>query len=138
MTLFCNFTRQEGPPETAPDARRAKDNGKSKYGTTNQSNMKTKKSGILILFLCIFCVVGCDNDDKKGREVTDYKEYILTVASRKVPGAVKKELSDEWIPFGNIEGFDFEEKLYRTLQKPVPRCRSKNGCRFFHNRHITK
>lgn len=24
--------------------------------------------------------------------------------------AVKKELSDEWIPFGNIEGFDFEEK----------------------------
>lgn len=97
--------------------------------------MKTKKSGILILFLCIFCVVGCDNDDKKGREVTDYKEYILTVASRKVPGvltsdghnyltdvyAVKKELSDEWIPFGNIEGFDFEEKLYRTLQKPVPR-----------------
>mgnify|MGYP001028974312 FL=1 len=152
MTLFCNFTRQEGPPETAPDARRAKDNGKSKYGTTNQSNMKTKKSGILILFLCIFCVVGCDNDDKKGREVTDYKEYILTVASRKVPGvltsdghnyltdvyAVKKELSDEWIPFGNIEGFDFEEKLYRTLQKPVPRCRSKNGCRFFHNSHITK
>lgn len=124
MTLFCNFTRQEGPPETAPDARRAKDNGKSKYGTTNQSNMKTKKSGILILFLCIFCVVGCDNDEKKGREVTDYKEYILTVASRKVPGvltsdghnyltdvyAVKKELSDEWIPFGNIEGFDFEEK----------------------------
>lgn len=86
--------------------------------------MKTKKSGILILFLCIFCVVGCDNDEKKGREVTDYKEYILTVASRKVPGvltsdghnyltdvyAVKKELSDEWIPFGNIEGFDFEEK----------------------------
>ena len=24
--------------------------------------------------------------------------------------AVKKELSDEWITFGNIEGFDFEEK----------------------------
>ena len=110
--------------------------------------MKTKKSGILILFLCIFCVVGCDNDEKKGREVTDYKEYILTVASRKVPGvltsdghnyltdvyAVKKELSDEWIPFGNIEGFDFEEKLYRTLQKPVPRCRSKNGCAFPHTR----
>jgi hypothetical protein len=43
MTLFCNFTRQEGPPETAPDARRAKDNGKSKYGAKNQSNMKTKK-----------------------------------------------------------------------------------------------
>lgn len=91
MTLFCNFTRQEGPPETAPDARRAKDNGKSKYGAKNQSNMKTKKSGILILFLCIFCVVGCDNDDKKGREVTDYKEYILTVASRKVPGVLTSD-----------------------------------------------
>ena len=73
MTLFCNFTRQEGPQETAPDARRAKDNGKSKYGAKNQSNMKTKKSGILILFLCILCVVGCDNDDKKGREVTAYR-----------------------------------------------------------------
>lgn len=68
MTLFCNFTRQEGPPETAPDARRAKDNGKSKYGAKNQSNMKTKKSGILILFLCIFCVVGCDNDEKKDEK----------------------------------------------------------------------
>lgn len=91
MTLFYNFTRQEGPPETAPDARRAKDNGKSKYGTTNQSNMKTKKSGILILFLCIFCVVSCDNGDKKGREVTDYKEYILTVASGKVPGVLTSD-----------------------------------------------
>ena len=53
--------------------------------------MKTKKSGILILFLCILCVVGCDNDDKKGREVTDYKEYILTVASKKVPGVLTSD-----------------------------------------------
>lgn len=30
--------------------------------------MKTKKSGILILFLCIFCVVGCDNDEKKDEK----------------------------------------------------------------------
>lgn len=113
--------------------------------------MKTKKSGILILFLCIFCVVGCDNDEKKGREVTDYKEYILTVASRKVPGvltsdghnyltdvyAVKKELSDEWIPFGNIEGFDFEEK-YECKIKISETIIGQTKCALFTNEMCKK
>lgn len=79
--------------------------------------------GIFLLFLFTFSFISCDNDDEEGRKVTDYKEYNLTVASKKVPGvltscgneyltdvyAVKKEQSNEWIAFGEIEGLDFEE-----------------------------
>lgn len=48
--------------------------------------MKTKKIGILILFLCIFGFIGCDNKDEEDEKVTDYKEYALTIASKKIPG----------------------------------------------------
>lgn len=87
--------------------------------------MKTKSLfGILMLFLCSFCFVSCDSDDEEeGRKVTNYEEYVLTVASKQVPGvllseganvlsevyAVKKEQSEEWSAFGSIEGFEFEE-----------------------------
>ena len=43
--------------------------------------MKTQKLEILILFLCIFGFIGCDNKDEEGEKVTDYKEYSLTIAS---------------------------------------------------------
>lgn len=80
--------------------------------------------GILLLFLCVFSFISCDKSDEEGRKVTDYKEYILTVASKKVPGvlascgnehltdvyAVKKEQSNEWIAFEEIEGFEFEHE----------------------------
>lgn len=93
--------------------------------------MRTKSLlGILGLFLCIFSITSCDNDDDKGRKITNYKEYILTVASEKVPGvltsdgysfltdvyAVKKELSNEWSSFGNISGFDFEEEYEHKIR----------------------
>lgn len=79
--------------------------------------------GIFLLFLFTFSFISCDNDDEEGRKVTDYKEYNLTVASKKVPGlltscgneyltdvyAVKKEQSNEWIAFGEIKGFEFED-----------------------------
>lgn len=85
--------------------------------------MKTQKLGILILLLCIFSFIGCDNDDEEGKKVTDYKEYALTIASEKVPGvlwsdgfnylsdvyAVKKENVQEWESLGFIDGFEFEK-----------------------------
>ena len=77
-----------------------------------------------ILLMAIFAVVGLTacSDDEEDRKVTDYKEFVLTVASKKVPGvlwsdgrnylsevyAVKKEQSDEWSAFGSIDGFEFE------------------------------
>lgn len=77
---------------------------------------------LLALFFCIFLFSGCANDDD-GRKVTDYKEYLLTVASKKVPGvlssdgsnllrevyAVKFNNSDEWKSHGSIGGFTFEK-----------------------------
>ena len=79
-----------------------------------------------ILLMAMLAVVGltaCSNDDEESRKVTDYKEYVLTVASEKIPGvlwsdgfnylsevyAVKKEQSDEWSAFGSITGFEFEK-----------------------------
>jgi len=87
--------------------------------------MKTQKLEILILFLCIFGFIGCDNKDEEGEKVTvtDYKEYALTIASKKIPGvrwsdgfnylsdvyAVKKENAQEWESLGFIDGFEFEK-----------------------------
>ena len=84
--------------------------------------MRTKDLGILLLFFCTFGFISCDDNDEEGRKITDYKEFVLTVASKKVPGvlwsdgrnylsevyAVKKEQSDGWSAFGFIGGFEFE------------------------------
>lgn len=97
---------------------------KFRHRTINQSNMKTKKLwGILMLFLCTLNLTGCNNEDEEDRQITDYKEYLLTVASQQIPGvgwsdgfnyltdvyAVKKEQSAEWESLSFIEGFEFEE-----------------------------
>ena len=85
--------------------------------------MKTQKLEILILFLCIFGFIGCDNKDEEGEKVTDYKEYSLTIATKKIPGvcwsdgfnylsdvyAVKKENAQEWESLGVIDEFEFEK-----------------------------
>ena len=85
--------------------------------------MRTKELGVLLLFFCVFSFISCDDNDEEGRKVTDYKEYVLTVASEKIPGvlwsdgfnylsevyAVKQEQSDEWSAFGNIDGFELEK-----------------------------
>ncbi len=85
--------------------------------------MKTRFfGGALVLLFCIFSFISCSNDDEEGRKVTDYKELVLTVASKKIPGiimegnsvvselyAVKKEQADEWIAYGDIAGFEYEK-----------------------------
>ena len=53
--------------------------------------MKTQKIEILILFLCIFGFIGCDNKDEEGEKVTNYKEYTLTIASKKIPGVCRSD-----------------------------------------------
>ena len=78
--------------------------------------------GILTLFLCAFSFIGCSNDEEEeGRKITDYKELVLTVASKRVPGvlpgsrvvsdkyAVKKEQDNEWGIYGGIAGFEYEQ-----------------------------
>lgn len=87
--------------------------------------MKTKDflRMMLMAILAIAGVTACSDDDKGGREITDYKEYMLTVASVKLPGvitscgnnvltdvyAVKNEQSSEWEAQGSIGNFEYEE-----------------------------
>ena len=85
--------------------------------------MKTQKLEILILFLCIFGFIGCDNEDEEGEKVIGYKEYTLTIASKKFPRvcgtdgfyylsdvyAIKKENAQEWDSLRFIDGFEFEK-----------------------------
>lgn len=78
---------------------------------------------ISFLFIACLFISACSNDDDRDvRKVTDYKEYTLTVASKKLPGvvtscgnstltdvyAVKNESQSEWQPLGNITKFDYE------------------------------
>lgn len=67
--------------------------------------MKTKKLwGILMLFLCTLNLTGCNNEDEEGRQITDYKEYLLTVASQQIPGV------------GWSDGFNYLTIYSRILQ----------------------
>ena len=44
---------------------------------------------ISFLFIACLFISACSNDDDRDvRKVTDYKEYTLTVASKKLPGVV--------------------------------------------------
>ena len=79
--------------------------------------------GVLTLILCACCFISCSNKEEEGRKVTDYKELVLTIASKKVPGmvwhsgtnyvtevyAVKKGETEEWITYGSIAGFEYEK-----------------------------
>lgn len=88
-----------------------------------KNNMRAKHlCRSLTLLLCAFSFIGCSNDDEEGgRKVTKYKELVLIVASKEVPGvldghnfvsevyAVKNEQADEWVAYDNIAGFEAEK-----------------------------
>ena len=77
--------------------------------------------GIFAALLWTLCLTGCTNDDNEGRKITDYREDILTAASKRVPGvldgynyvsevyAVKKDQADRWNTYGHIAGFEYKE-----------------------------
>lgn len=86
--------------------------------------MRTKYLfGLNLILLCALGFVSCGNEEEEGRKITDYKEYVLVVASKKIPGvrwsdgfnyltdvyAVKKENAEEWESLGFIDGLEFEE-----------------------------
>lgn len=54
--------------------------------------MKTKNLfDIIILFLLTLTFISCDKEDEEGAKVTNYQEYELTVASKKVLGMIFSE-----------------------------------------------
>lgn len=84
--------------------------------------MKAKNSlKTLLFFICLVCFVSCEkNEDENEPKETGYQEYILTVASQKLQGivgigvnvltdvyAVKKDKSQEWKQFADIQDFDY-------------------------------
>ena len=71
--------------------------------------MKTKNLlGVLLLFT--FTFISCDKEDEEGRKITDYKEYVLTVASEMKPGVI-------W-----SEGRDYLKEVYLKSATPFPKC----------------
>lgn len=81
---------------------------------------------LLTIFFAIVVLTAtsCSNDDDLGgRKVIDYKEYTLTIASKKLHGvviscgnstltdvyAVKNESQSKWQPIGYIAKFDYEQ-----------------------------
>lgn len=73
--------------------------------------MKTKNLlGVLLLFT--FTFISCDKEDEEGRTITDYKEYVLTVASEMKPGVI-------W-----SEGRDYLKEVYPVKKR---KCR-RVGC----------
>lgn len=85
---------------------------------------------IILLFL-MTTLISCMNEEQAGKKIQGYKEYTMSVASRKLPGvvyvgcgssslgdvyAVKKKDSREWESFGYIQGFDYENGYEYTIQ----------------------
>ena len=85
--------------------------------------MKAKNSlKTLLFFICLVSFVSCEkNEDENESKETGYQEYILTVASQKLQGivgigvnvltdvyAVKKDKSQEWKRFADIQDFDYK------------------------------
>ena len=82
--------------------------------------MKAKNSlKTLLFFICLVSFVSCEkNEDENESKETGYQEYILTVASQGIVGigvnvltdvyAVKKDKSQEWKQFADIQDFDYK------------------------------
>ena len=85
--------------------------------------MKTNFLSCLLVVLASISLSSCQDDDENERKIINQQEYVLTVASKRVPGTVyggcgntyvsdvyagKKEQSDEWSAFWNIADFKYE------------------------------
>lgn len=85
---------------------------------------RVKWLSVLLLLAGAFCLAGCLNEDNEedGVKITGHKEYVMTVASKKLAYAifsgrdsfteayaVKKEGSQTWEPLMYISDFDYEE-----------------------------
>lgn len=72
--------------------------------------MKTKNLfGILMLIMFTFAFISCDKEDEEGTKVTNYQEYELTVASKKVLGMIFSE------------GNNYFRKVYAVKKKQCSR-----------------
>ena len=98
--------------------------------------MKAKNSlKTLLFFICLVSFVSCEkNEDENESKETGYQEYILTVASQKLQGivgigvnvltdvyAVKKDKSQEWKRFADIQDFDYKNG-YEYVIKSKKKC----------------
>lgn len=86
-------------------------------------NTKVLFGMLFVAFLAVAGLTACSDETEEGRKITDYREYMLMVASEKLPGvvtscgnhalagvfAVKKERSTEWEALESIGNFDYEE-----------------------------
>lgn len=75
----------------------------------------------VMAFMCPYSLVSCNQENEEGERITGYKEYTLTVASKKLTGivfygrdffsevyAVKEAETQDWRQLSYIEGFDYE------------------------------
>ena len=61
---------------------------------------------LFMAFLSVVGLIAC-SDDEEVRKVTDYKEYMLTMASKKIPGVL-------W-----SEGFNYLSEVYAVKKRAV-------------------
>lgn len=61
-----------------------------------------------MLFLLTFTFISCDKENEEGRKITDYKEYVLTVASEMKPGVM-------W-----SDGYNYLKEVY-PVKKKIPK-----------------
>ena len=95
----------------------------------NTDNMRLRSiirtiSVSLTTAIIVSCTI--NGEPEGGRQVTDYQEYEVTVASEKVPGvvtscgnniltdvyAVRYAREDDWKMLVSIEGFEYESGYY--------------------------
>ena len=93
-------------------------------GRLKWNSMEIRIIGAAVaLSAAAFVLASCTRDAEEGRQVTDYREYTLTLASERIPGvftscgndvmtdvyAVRQDGDNEWTMMsGTIEGFDYE------------------------------
>lgn len=88
---------------------------------------------LILALVCTTCLYSClsDIDDEgEGRKILSSKDYVITVASKKIEGVIsscgsnyktevlpiRKEGSDTWEAWSGITGFNYEEDYEYQLK----------------------